>query len=491
MVPGSIRFIGATSTNNGITALIGNDQHVHSANTITVSYNGSVGEAFYQSERFWASDDINVFYPKFGLTEARALYVIPLIKQQGERYAYSNKWTKEKMEGERITLPVISEGSRQLDLAYMDAYISEMGAARIRELDKWLRDSGLDDCRLCAQEQKALDDWREGRIKQKISKVGSLFSIETPKRRFNANAIKFGGTHPYVVRTSQNNGRRGTIVADDRWLNPGNTISFGQDTATIFYQDTPYFTGDKIKVMQFRHGTLDARIACCLLTVMRKAFSNFTWGTSSFNEDVLRNVEVAVPITPADELDFDFMSHFIRAIIKQSIRGVVDWKNHEIAAMPLDDAGLRTPGILSDVGEALKYREYFPLYSLKAACGKFGDGEEVECSGWVRVPGYRGHGESLFVVQAVGHSMEDKIKDGQYCVFEHRRGQFSDDDIVLAQEHTIADSETSGAFTIKKIRKEGDGIVLYPVNRSFEKMVFDESHAPKIIGTYRGDLVVG
>ena len=46
MHEGEINFIGASAMNNGITAKVGNTEHLHPANTITVSYNGSVGEAF-------------------------------------------------------------------------------------------------------------------------------------------------------------------------------------------------------------------------------------------------------------------------------------------------------------------------------------------------------------------------------------------------------------------------------------------------------------
>lgn len=46
-----------------------------------------------------------------------------------------------------------------------------------------------------------------------------------------------------------NNGCRGFIEQDLIYLNAANTISFGQDTATMFYQEHPYFTGDKIKIL--------------------------------------------------------------------------------------------------------------------------------------------------------------------------------------------------------------------------------------------------
>ncbi len=34
-------------------------------------------------------------------------------------------------------------------------------------------------------------------------------------------------------------------------------------------------------------------------------------------------------------------------------------------------------GVLREIGDALKFREHLPLYSLRAACGVLGDGREV------------------------------------------------------------------------------------------------------------------
>ena len=69
-------------------------------------------------------------------------------------------------------------------------------------------------------------------------KIGDLFEINTYKKRFDANKVKIfdSGDFPYVVRTGLNNGIKGYINEDEQFLNEGNTISFGQDTATMFYQ---------------------------------------------------------------------------------------------------------------------------------------------------------------------------------------------------------------------------------------------------------------
>lgn len=121
MKDGKIRFIGASAINNGITAYISNDEHLHPENTITLSYNGSIGEAFYQDEMFWASDDVNVLYPKFKMNREMAFFIIPLLKTAGKRYAFIDKWKKEDMEKSKIPLPVDKDGNP--DYKYMENYI--------------------------------------------------------------------------------------------------------------------------------------------------------------------------------------------------------------------------------------------------------------------------------------------------------------------------------------------------------------------------------
>ena len=159
-----------------------------------------------------------------------------------------------------------------------------------------------------------------------------MFFIETPRRRINANTVTvydFPKGHPYVVRTSQNNGIRGYIDFDEQYLNPANTISFGQDTATMFYQERPYFTGDKIKILKLKCNKLNHRTAAYLLASMRKAFSLFSWGQSKFNVSTVGEVRFYLPILQKsenkvncniDDIDWDYMQERIRELEQERIR---------------------------------------------------------------------------------------------------------------------------------------------------------------------------
>lgn len=132
MIAGDINFIGATSNNNGVTAHINNASHLHSGNLITVTYNGSVGESFYQPSKFWASDDVNVMYSKFRMTEYLGLYFSTLFRKQGKKYGYSYKWTKEIMEKDSVSLP--TEIGGRIDFDYMETYIRAIMKQTIAKL---------------------------------------------------------------------------------------------------------------------------------------------------------------------------------------------------------------------------------------------------------------------------------------------------------------------------------------------------------------------
>lgn len=121
---GSIPFIGSTEYNNGITNYISNTDFLHSQNVITVTYNGSIAEAFYQSQIFWASDDVNVLYPKFELNNYIALFICTIIKQEKYRFNYGRKWFAERMEESQIKLPVDKNGNP--DWQFMEDYIKSL-----------------------------------------------------------------------------------------------------------------------------------------------------------------------------------------------------------------------------------------------------------------------------------------------------------------------------------------------------------------------------
>lgn len=127
MIEGNLPFIGAIDGNNGYREFIG-QKAIHSGNTITVNYNGSVAEAFYQPKPFWASDDVNVLYPKFEMNQYIALFIASLIKVEKYRFNYGRKWHLERMKISEIKLPV--DKDEKPDFKFMENFIKTLNYSK-------------------------------------------------------------------------------------------------------------------------------------------------------------------------------------------------------------------------------------------------------------------------------------------------------------------------------------------------------------------------
>lgn len=122
MTQGSVPFLGAIDKNNGVSAFVATA--LHQGNTISVNYNGSVAEAFYQPVPFWCSDDVNVLYPRFALTPAIALFIVALIRMERYRFSYGRKWHLDRMRAASIRLP--SKTGKSPDWQFMERYIKSL-----------------------------------------------------------------------------------------------------------------------------------------------------------------------------------------------------------------------------------------------------------------------------------------------------------------------------------------------------------------------------
>lgn len=129
---GIIPYISATSQNNGITAYT--NIYNFKGNNITVSYDGSVGEAFYHDKPFFASEKVAVFELKNHiLNPLIALFICTLIRKERYRYNYGLKWSVEgRMKQSLIKLPVTPEGNP--DWYFMEKYIKSLPYSKSLEV---------------------------------------------------------------------------------------------------------------------------------------------------------------------------------------------------------------------------------------------------------------------------------------------------------------------------------------------------------------------
>lgn len=335
-------YFTRTENNNGILGYVEyiDEEHKIKGNSLAV---GMISMRFhYMHHDFYAGQFTKTLMPKFqGFDEKLAMYFIGILNKHSEYYqSFLVRHFKDKVSETVVALPVIESPVPNhkytvddIDWQYMRERIAELERERIAELDAYLVASGLNNYKLTDEDKRILAVSKEVELgKFSLGGEGGLFKIYSPKKRFNANAVQFGGKYPYVARGSSNNGIRGFITEDEQYLSPAKSLSFGQDTATVYYQPDAYFTGDKIKVMVLNDRELTPELAEYFITAIAKAFSNFAWGQSSFNENIIKSTEIVLPVKSDGAPDFDYMERYIRAIEKLAIADVVRHKDRTIVA---------------------------------------------------------------------------------------------------------------------------------------------------------------
>lgn len=123
MTEGEHPFIGAADSNNGVTNFVSNLNNSFDGNLLGVNYNGNgVAIGFYHPYKAIFSDDVKrISFKKHQGNKYVYLFLKTVILKQKSKYQYGYKFSGERMNRQKIMLPVTKEG--HLDFDYMETYM--------------------------------------------------------------------------------------------------------------------------------------------------------------------------------------------------------------------------------------------------------------------------------------------------------------------------------------------------------------------------------
>jgi SOS-response transcriptional repressor LexA len=127
-------------------------------------------------------------------------------------------------------------------------------------------------------------------------------------------------------------------------------------------------------------------------------------------------------------------------------------------------------------GEVRPWITHLPLYGLRAAATKFGEGMDSPLEEWIRADSGTKLRENMFVAHVVGRSMEPLIPDGSLCIF--RAGVTGSRQGKRLLIEKFGETDFASRYTVKRYtshkRYDSDGnweheeIRLEPLNPEFE-----------------------
>ena len=288
MISGNTNYLGAISDNNGIREKIGQEP-IFKGNCITINYNGSVGETFYQIKPFWASDDVNVLFLKDKiLTKNIALYLVTIIKANKYRFSYGRKWTLEKMLDTEIPLPTDDTGN--IDWQYMEDFITKL---HHKEITTKIVEESI---------KINFSQWKE-------YKINDVFLVKKSPN-INASETTIGTDLNYLTRTNYNNGIQYKVENNDYKYNSGNCITIGGESASIFYQNDIFISGNNITLLYNKN--MNKFNGLFVVAVLSKEKYKYSYGRA-FNKEHVENTTILLPAKNG-EPDWQYMEDYIKSL---------------------------------------------------------------------------------------------------------------------------------------------------------------------------------
>lgn len=131
-------FVGASDSDNGVTAFVSNKNKSLDANVLGVNYNGSVVENFYHPYEAVFSDDVKRLKWKDEIYGNKYTYLFlkQMILSQKIKYAYGYKFNGERMKRQKIMLPVTETGLPDYD--YMTSFMQKQELEQIFKILNYL-----------------------------------------------------------------------------------------------------------------------------------------------------------------------------------------------------------------------------------------------------------------------------------------------------------------------------------------------------------------
>lgn len=326
-IQGGIPYVVQSQNNNMVKRyvdknhLLSNDEPYEQGNAIVLGV--TLPAVSYQEQDFGASQVITA--RSSFLKPLNALYFVAVIKKAISKFSYTYKPGIEKYKNLEIIIPIV-RGSFALD--YMEQFVRELEAERVRELEAYLLVSGLNDYQLTDNEREIL---RGGvNCKFKYFKFYEIFA-KAQTGDFDIQRSHVNGKGCLYINSGLEN--QGIVGMTDVMAK-----IFEPETITVdmfglaWYRDFAYKMATHAHV--FSLSTLNPLSPNCLLYLVGTMFflkKKYNYSNMCNWSKMLQD-SLLLPVLENGDLDTAYMDSYITALKKSVIKDVVEWKDRELSA---------------------------------------------------------------------------------------------------------------------------------------------------------------
>ena len=318
----NLPLVNAKDGDNGI-MYFGRSKDFESAEmTIDIVNDGAIstGNVYSQPQNTGVLYNAYLIKPSFDTTEKRLhFFTTSIFKSIKHKFGYENKAGWEKVKKEKIKIPI---KSGNIDFDFMESFVAELEAERIKELDKYLKENGLIDSHLTDKEQQALNDFENQKFEE--FNVIDVFDVKNTRNILSRDITSDSGKNPYLCASSENNGVSSYITYDEKYLDKGNCIFIGGKTFVVSYQEKDFFSNDSHNLVLYlkNNEVINKKNQLYLVSCINKSLGyKYSWGDSISNKKIQKD-KVSLPVKN-NKPDYEIMDVLISAIHKLVIKDAV------------------------------------------------------------------------------------------------------------------------------------------------------------------------
>lgn len=318
-----INFVSRVSYNNGVDCKVDAVDGVepYPAGLVTVALGGSyLGSCFVQKEPFYTAQNVAVLIPRDkAMNRFINTFVSALVRYESKikYYAFGRELNTHIGRDFNISLPVQhnKDGTVYVDKEKtysVDGYVPDWKF--MEDYIKSLHYKPLT-TKNCVSNTRTINnyDWKPfvfGTLIDEIYK-GTAINKDDLTYSDDASGIR------YITRTSDNNGCE--LLASSKeikrdCIEEGNAITIGDTTATCFYQDEPFITGDHMVVI--RADWLNKYTGLFVVTLLNKERYRYNYGRA-YVMDKIKNTVLELPAKKQEDSyvpDWELMENYMKSL---------------------------------------------------------------------------------------------------------------------------------------------------------------------------------
>lgn len=321
---GKYPLITAGESFNGVKGYIDAGSNEIFCDAITVDMFCNV---FLQCGEFCCDDNILVLKSKNKLTNEVLLYLCAAIAKSKPLFSYAHQYRQKDLVKHILILPVYYDGELAFD--YMEQYVRELEAERVRELEAYLLASGLNNYQLADNEREILIAGR-GKRKFKAFKFDEVFA-KAQTGNFDIQRSHVNGKGCFYINSGlENQGIVGMTDVPAKIFKP-ETITVDM-FGLAWYRDFAYKMATHAHV--FSLSSLLPLSSNCLLYLTGTMFylkKKYNYNNMCNWNKMLRD-SLFLPVLENGDIDTAYMEAYIAALKKEVIKDVVKWKDYELEA---------------------------------------------------------------------------------------------------------------------------------------------------------------